>query len=197
MAEVLLADGLRRRGETVQVRSAGFRRGGQPAAAHARTVVAERGLDLEHHVSRPVTAPMLAAADLVLTMERAHVASAVLQEPACWPVCFSLDEALARAGEAGPRLPGQSWADWIATWHPGRRPSDVMDRLSGDLPDPMGGSLRRFRATADSLEASVDALLDLALPGTAPAPTALPEQDGSSRARGLPLPWRRRARTVG
>jgi len=46
---------------------------GGPAAAEARTVVAEHGGDLSTHESRPVTANLLADADEVYVMTRTHL----------------------------------------------------------------------------------------------------------------------------
>lgn len=171
MAEVLLAERLRARAMPSQVvGSAGFRSGGRPAAEHARTVMTERGLSLDDHESRTVTPALLEAADLVVTMERNHVQMAALLENSCWPVCFSLGELLLRAQEVGPRQ-GQDLPIWVGRLHAGRRPADVMgSSRAGDVADPIGGSLRRFRATAEGLAASLDTLADLLSAGSPTSP---------------------------
>ncbi len=57
----------------VQVTSAGtWARPGLPAAQIARSLLGERGIPLEGHLSQPVTEAMLDAADLVIVMEEAH-----------------------------------------------------------------------------------------------------------------------------
>ncbi len=174
MAQVLLADRLRARGLSAHVGSAGFRSGGRPAAAHARRVMAERSLSLETHESRTVTPALLEAADLVVTMESKQVQAAVLLESRCWPVCFSLGELLMRVQEVGP-CQEADLPTWVGRLHAGRRPTDVMaSSRTGDIADPIGGPLRRFRATADQLSASVDTLADLLSPGSQAPPHARP-----------------------
>lgn len=162
MMQVLLAEQLRARAVASHVGSAGFLAGGLPAAAHARTVVSERGLSLDGHTSRTVNPALLAAADLVVTMERTHVQTAVLLERQCWPRCFSLGELLHRAQHVGPRADDEPLETWVSRLHAGRRPEDVVGgSRTGDVADPMGGPLRRFRATAAELSVAVDALTHL------------------------------------
>jgi protein-tyrosine phosphatase len=56
-----------------QVESAGtWATVGRPASAYAVEEMARRGLDLSRHCARPLTREMVAAADLVLVMERDH-----------------------------------------------------------------------------------------------------------------------------
>lgn len=178
MAQVLLVQHLARRGLTAGVESAGFRAAGRPAAPHACTVMEDRGLTLSGHVSRTATASMLRGADLVLTMERRHVPSAVSLEHACWPVCFSLGELLVRASAAGPRADGQSLPEWLAAVHAERRPSDlVRDTGTGDVADPIGRPLRSFRETARRLDVALGRLVDLAAPrAVAEPPRAQPRR---------------------
>ena len=69
MAEVLMADLLSNAGIIgVELASAGIAaRNGQRAAAHAVTIMGERGLDLSEHRSQMIT-PQLLSYDLILTM---------------------------------------------------------------------------------------------------------------------------------
>ena len=64
-------------GAAREVRSAGLAaRAGQPAAAHAIALLAERGIDLSGHRARRIEAQDVVASDLVLVMEsrqKAHV----------------------------------------------------------------------------------------------------------------------------
>lgn len=165
MAEVLLREALRRRRVVAAVGSAGLGAQGHAAAAEARRVVAERGLTLEGHRSRTLTAELLRAADLVLTMERRHVQSAVVLEPACWPVCFPVLDVVRRAERLGARAAHVDLADWSAALHAGRRLSDMVGGDGADdVVDPMGGPARGYRAVADRLETLVDRFVDLAFP---------------------------------
>jgi protein-tyrosine-phosphatase len=77
MAEALARAALRGRLEGARVGSAGtFAAPGIPAAAEARAVAAEHGLDLSSHRSRPLTPDLAAGADLVLCMSDSHRSSA-------------------------------------------------------------------------------------------------------------------------
>jgi protein-tyrosine-phosphatase len=42
---------------------------GKPAASGARIMMADRGMDISHHRSRPVTLKLITSSDLILTME--------------------------------------------------------------------------------------------------------------------------------
>lgn len=58
----------------VQVRSAGVSAAtDSPASEHAVTVLAEQGIDLSAHRSRPLTRELVEWADLVLAMSPSHV----------------------------------------------------------------------------------------------------------------------------
>jgi protein-tyrosine-phosphatase len=75
MAEGLIRARLERAGLTgvVAVASAGtWAPEGETATAHARTAMAERGIDISAHRSREVTAAQLALADLILVMTASH-----------------------------------------------------------------------------------------------------------------------------
>ncbi len=75
VAEALFADWLRRQAVPGdwQVSSAGtWADDGYPAAQHSRDILGEQGLDLSRHRARRVDADVLARADVVLCMTRAH-----------------------------------------------------------------------------------------------------------------------------
>lgn len=70
MAEVLLADRLRKLGIEVTVSSAGLRAlVGAPADPLALELIQKRGLDLSAHRGRQLTREIIHASDLVLVME--------------------------------------------------------------------------------------------------------------------------------
>ena len=57
----------------LKVVSAGtYASAGCPASEHAVVVAAEEGIDIGNHRSNPLTIDMVAAADLILTMEHSH-----------------------------------------------------------------------------------------------------------------------------
>lgn len=86
IAELGLAD-------RVWVASAGvYAEDGYRASAHAVTTLGGRGMDLSAHRSRPMTAQMLAEADMVLVMEEAHRRSLFHLEPQHLAKIFLLTE---------------------------------------------------------------------------------------------------------
>lgn len=89
MAQCLLRDRLAGRG--VEVGSAGLAAlVGQPVDPLAESVLADHGLSAASHVARQVDAPMIAAADLVLVMEKAHIGAVHAQVPAASGKTFLL-----------------------------------------------------------------------------------------------------------
>lgn len=84
VAQVLFADWLRRNaipGEW-QVLSAGtWAKPGLPASPYSREVVAELGLDLGAHRSRPIDADLMEQADLLVCMTRSHCEALQIELP--------------------------------------------------------------------------------------------------------------------
>jgi protein-tyrosine-phosphatase len=71
-----------RMGDVVHVESAGtWGVDGQPAAALASDVLAERGISLDGHIARTVTREMLGQADLVIVMTRSHRDALIAEFP--------------------------------------------------------------------------------------------------------------------
>lgn len=80
-AEILFRHRLRERGG-VEVASAGLQAlVGQPVDATAALVLRERGHDPVGHQARQATPSVLGAADLILVMERAHLAQIAREVP--------------------------------------------------------------------------------------------------------------------
>lgn len=76
MAAAAMTAALGPDGERIVVESAGTAAWeGQPATPHAVEVAAAAGIDLTAHRSRRVTPAMVRAADVVLVMERGHLAA--------------------------------------------------------------------------------------------------------------------------
>ena len=117
-------------GDGVRIASAGLQAvGGQPATEEARLVAAERGLDLRDHRSRPIDAALLAGADWVIGMTRAHAA------------IFRARYGEHFRGRIG--VLGQPGVDLARHEHapPGE-----------EIPDPFGGDVAAYRAVAEQIE---------------------------------------------
>jgi len=95
MAGALLTRRLKQAGldGEVQVSSAGtWARDGEPPAENGRKLMAELGEDIGSDRSRIVTAPMLAEADLILTMENGHKEALWIEFPETAGRVFLLSE---------------------------------------------------------------------------------------------------------
>lgn len=79
--------------DVYQVRSAGtWAVTGRPAAAYARRVMSERGIDIADHLARDVTAEVVADADLILVMTEAHREALVAEFPEAQPKIYLFSE---------------------------------------------------------------------------------------------------------
>ena len=162
MTEALLARRLAAAGVAGRVRSAGLLGQGEPVPPEAVAAMAGYGLDLTRHRSHLVTAAELRGADLVIAMAREHVRHAVVTEPAAWPRTFTLRELLRRGQQAGPRMPGEPLASWLARVQHGRdRVALLGDSPDDDVADPVGGPAHAYVMTATLLDELVGALVDL------------------------------------
>src|SRR5580692_7483308 len=169
MAQALLSARLAGRPAPVSVTSAGLLPGGQQPPAAAVAVMAARGIDIAGHVSRRVTVADLAAADLVLGMAREHARHACVLRPECWPRTFTLSELLRRGRLAGARAPGEPLGDWLARTSRDRSRHDLLGSGPDDVPDPYGGPLAGYQATASLLDRLTSELVAQCLAGLARA----------------------------
>ncbi len=99
---------------------------GAPASDGSLLVALERGIDLSIHRSRPLTAGMVHAADMVLVMGEAHHR---------------------RVAEFG----GANRTHLLSSFDP--------DSAGADVPDPFGGSIEAYRATAKAFDAMLDGVV--------------------------------------
>jgi|SRR6187402_294275 len=89
-AEYLLKEAL---GESFTVSSAGISAlVGKPADPMAMALLSEHGVDARPHAARQLTSAMLRDADLVLGMEKGHVAAMVRMAPEASGKIFLLDK---------------------------------------------------------------------------------------------------------
>jgi protein-tyrosine phosphatase len=164
MAQAMLSA----RAPAASVTSAGLLEGGQRPPAEVVSVMAARGISVTGHRSRRVTPADLAAADLVLGMAREHARHAAVLLPECWPRTFTLRELLRLGARAGVREPGEPLADWLARAGDGRSRRDLLGSDSADdVPDPYGGPLAGYQATASLLDGLTGDLVDLCRPDLA------------------------------
>lgn len=162
MAQALLALRFRGQDRTISVHSAGMLTVGESPPLEAISAVAPLGGNIAGHSSRVVNLDDLAGADLVLGMAREHIRHAVVLAPGVWSRAFTLKE-LVRRGEAiGPRMPGESLADWLARVHEGRQRTALLgSSRADDIADPMGGPPRAYEATAALIDQMAGRLVDL------------------------------------
>lgn len=160
MAEALARRAIEAGGLEASVGSAGFAGDGVPASPGAAAVMAEWGLDLQAHRSRQLTPPMVASADLVLTMTRQHLLDVVLLSPDRWSHCFTIVDAVRRAKVIGPRPAALDMEEWVNRLDGGRtRPELLALGRADDIADPMGRRRRAYAASRDRLDHLVSALV--------------------------------------
>jgi protein-tyrosine phosphatase len=111
MAEYLLRRQLA--GRDIQVSSAGLGAlVGRPIEGHAMELLQEHGIDATSHRARQLDAQMLRDADLVLGMERRHLAAAARLAPEASGKLFLLGKWLEFDGVPDPyRQPRQAFED--------------------------------------------------------------------------------------
>lgn len=197
MAEALLRDATKGRCD-LDVESAGTAGDGTPPPERAAAVMAAMGLDIAGRPSRRLAPDDLAGADLVITMTRQHLVEVATLHRGAWDQAFTFSDLLKRAAAAGGRVEGETLARWARRMSAGRTRSAVLAaRSSGDVPDPMGGSLRDYEQTADLLKRMVAELAPCLCPAPAavgPLESAEPAGAGGSAGPEALSRWRLRLR---
>ena len=141
-------------GLPVGVASAGFLGPGHRADSDMAHVARTRGLDLSGHTSRRVDADLVDRSDLIVAMTGAHVVDLVGLAPDATRRILTLRELGAAAESIRPSdWGGDSLREWVDG--PTRRPIHELLDGSHDTADPMGRSMRRYRAAADEIETLV------------------------------------------
>lgn len=161
MAAALLDAEFAGRGVDARVHSAGTVPWSGPPAAASVTVLRERGLDITEHRSRRLTDSMVATADLVLTMTRAHVWGVLAHDPDAVTRTFLLAELPRLGAAAGPRRPAEPVRGWAARVAALRPPGPVAGRGDEEIPDPLGESVEVYEATAARLQRAAAAIAEL------------------------------------
>ena len=125
------------------------------------------GLDLSSHVPRRLEDQMVAQADIVIGMERAHLREIVLASPDSFTKAFTLREIVRRGRESGQRHLHKPLTDWLEQIGVGRRHVDLIgDRSEDDISDPMGGTLGDYRGMLSELATLTQTLHSLVWPST-------------------------------
>jgi protein-tyrosine phosphatase len=154
MLEGLLRRDLEVLGAPVAVISGGLIEWDQPVDPQAAVVMAERGVDIAAHRSRPVSTIDLHAIDLVITMTREHSREVVLGLPEVYPRTFTVKD-FARRVDLGPvGEAGEDFRTRASVLSSGRALSSLMGiSEEDDVADPYGLTHMHFEATADLLSA--------------------------------------------
>jgi len=110
---------------------------------------------------------LLDAADVVITMERAHLFGVAEIDTSAIARSFTLPE-LARLASAWPRDDDLAdFAQWVAGLHGGRDAGRILHAdCSDDVADPTGRSLRQHRRTTEQLVELLATVADAAWPET-------------------------------
>jgi protein-tyrosine-phosphatase len=168
---MILVDRLRELELDVAVDSAGTHAvPGAGATPPTVTAAAALGLDLSAHESRLADAELVAAADLVLTMERAHVREMVVTDPQAFGRTFTLKEFVRRGAEIGPRPAEAPGTDWLARLNEDRRPVDLLGvSTDDDIGDPTSDRMLDHDSTAREIAELLVQVVDLVWPEL-PAP---------------------------
>jgi protein-tyrosine phosphatase len=166
MAGALLRDKLAAAAVDVGVDTGGF--GFDDENVHPASVaaLAARGIDLSAHRSSRIDRERVAAADLVLAMERAHVRKVSTIEPAAWARTFTLKEFVRRAQATGARRAGEPLPGWVARVHAGRSVDDLLGASElDDIDDPFGRSAKVFERSVQELDTLLDEFVAFYAPG--------------------------------
>ncbi len=165
MGEAMARHLLEQRSVDCDVVSSGIMPGGVAASRGTVTVMRRRGLDVSAHRSHQLDRNTVEAADLIITMERGHIAAVAELSLAAVARTFTLVELADLASVTGPRADGVGVRDWIAAANRMRHPTSVMAVGAADgVQDPMGGPARAYRRTADQIDALLTTVVDAVFP---------------------------------
>ncbi len=144
-------------GSALEFSSAGLLPGGLPVPPRGVRVAASRGLDLSTHLSRQIRLSDVEAADVILTMTRAHSREVVALDPEAWPRVFTVKQ-FAR-WLPGRERAAQGLRNWLNAEARDRSRAELFGAVrDDDVVDPMNSSARVWRRVAVELEDSVNAI---------------------------------------
>ena len=162
MAAALLVHHLEAAGSSTRVHSAGTHALPNDVASDSVAVMADRGIDIAGHSPRLLARDDVHWADVIVTMEAAHVAHVVALDSAAFGKTFCARELVQRAERLGPRRGDETLADYLARLHTGRRAADVLRAASElDISDPIGQSREAFETSAKELDELMEAVAEI------------------------------------
>ena len=149
-------------GETWVATSAGT--GRYQAEVDANTIAAagELGVDVTTHQPRLLDRDVLDAdgADLVLTLERAHLRSVVALDTRAWPRTFTLKELAGRGAQQRPPTSLEGFFAWRDRMADGRAAASMIQPdPDDDVADPYGLSRSHYVTMAAEVNEAVQRLL--------------------------------------
>ena len=148
---------LRGIGPEVRVATAGLHGGGHPPTSHALAQLGHRGRSVQGHVSRAVDAFRLVGRDVVVTAERAHVASIAGRWPEMFDRTFTLPELVGLLDAIAPTDPDV----WSRLGASRIAKSVYLDAPEvGEIDEPGGGSPADWRHCARTIDALTGRLAD-------------------------------------
>ena len=156
MAELMLAATFAHDRTDVEVRSAGTRaEEGEHVTRHTLQLLEGRGIEAAAFRSQPLTAELVAWADVVLCAERAHRADVVRLVPRAHRKTFTLAQSarLLAVADVPRGASAAQLADALASAR-GVVPQSTDD----DIADPAGGTTTDYERAADRIAAAVRAL---------------------------------------
>jgi low molecular weight protein-tyrosine phosphatase len=159
IAEAVLAERLR--GLPVRVHSLGtLQLGAIPVLPEALALAEGFGLDLSAHRARCLVGEDLGSADLVVGFERDHVVKAVIEARALRERTFTLPELVAYLDEVG-ELVGDGTVDRArAVVQQAHELRTASGGQPAELADPIGGTPKGFRGSANEVRALSERLAD-------------------------------------
>lgn len=165
MAEAIGRTWVTAHGAQAVVGSAGFLPGDVGVHPGSVRAMARRGVDISAHRSRQLTPELVDWANLVITMERAHLMSLAEFSPTVVHRAFPLRELDSLASLIGPRRADETMLGWSTRAAAARLPGAVLHYgTDDDVVDPMGKGTRAFRRTADELEELIGRVFGWAFP---------------------------------
>jgi len=158
LAEAIARIEIERRGwRTVMVTSAGvMAQAGSPASKGSRLVASAHGIDLYGHKSRPLSARLVADADLILTMSESHVQP--VEALGGTGKVGLLTDFVAEGSDAHPDFAGRAGSENPDPTRPAPR----------GIPDPFGGPIELYENTYRVLAQLVPRMLDRLEPVVVP-----------------------------
>ena len=165
MAELMLRTRLTERGVEATVTSTGLMSAGRPVPKESITVMRRAGFDVSRHRSSVLSTAAIAAADLIVALERYHLRESVVLDPTSFGRTFTLKELVRRGEQVGARRQDEPLAEWLGRLSRGREIADLVGiDDADDVADPFGRSVHEYEATRAELAGLIDRLADLLAP---------------------------------